>query len=606
MPFRGTYIGTRSLNAAILVAVMMLVFIVSFTWMNYQSIVKLSTMQERHAHSIGVSRQLIKLLSTVQDAETGHRGYQITGNETYLAPYLQAIREKDDHINHLRRIGAADVEFLETLQQVAIHVNQKFVEMAHSIEIYEQHGKAAAHNYISNNRGKAEMDAIRLLLAKLETREKQRQHALEGEIALSKAWAWRLYVAAVVIGVGLVFLGFYYLYRDNQIRNKFAQYLQQQDQAKNNFLAMLGHELRNPLATIRNSIDVLELQEELPPELMELKHIMERQTDVIIRLADDLLDASRISHNKLQVTKAPLDLKALLERAVSDTNKADREYGVNLVCDMPAEDVWVEADSARLLQVFGNLLHNAIKFSRRGQEVTIALTCSQADSALIEIRDQGEGMDEATLRLIFDPFAQGPGGTVYKRGGLGLGLALARGLIDLHGGKIAASSPGMGLGSKFQIWLPRIEKPARLPAVAADRRQSQRQCTVVIIDDRRDAAFPLRRMLELMGHTVYVAQSGQAGIDLCQEKRPDLVLCDIGLPEGMSGYDVARFLGKSPETSDIYLVAITGYGQDGARQQALEAGFHQYVTKPISLQGLQTIVGAIPCGTNNLLSGTTN
>ena len=365
---------------------------------------------------------------------------------------------------------------------------------------------------------------------------------------------------------------------------------------KSNFLAILGHELRNPLAAIRNSVDVLHLHNDnLPPQVEEIRAIIQRQTEVMVRLADDLMDTSRMTYSKLQIKLQPLNFRELLERLVSDARKTHRENNVSIdMAGSTEKAVWVDGDQARLSQIVNNLLQNAVKFSRTGQTVHCELTQPDAKTMQLCIRDHGMGIEPEKLEEIFEPFKQNRRND-RNTGGLGLGLALCRGFVQLHGGTITAESAGPQKGSVFVLRFPCIAAPTKETEQSVEPcPPSGRHCVIVVVDDRRDASYPLKRILEHMGHEVYIATTGTQGIELAREKKPDVVLCDIGLPE-ISGMDVARELRIYPETHDAYLVAITGYSADEMREESQLAGFDDFLTKPVSREGLHKIIAALPC-----------
>jgi CheY-like chemotaxis protein len=286
----------------------------------------------------------------------------------------------------------------------------------------------------------------------------------------------------------------------------------------------------------------------------------------------------------------------VVERAVTDVRSAVQHSGVVIELNAGPERIYANGDETRLAQVIGNLLYNAVKFSHRGGTVTVRVRATSKGDAAISITDQGVGMGPATLSTVFEPYAQGEATGARRRAGLGLGLTLVKGLVELHGGRIVAHSAGTGHGATFTVTLPIDRSPApEAPAPREAEVPSTRRCRVVVIDDRRDAAHTLRRMLELSGHDASVAEDGPRGVELVRKLQPDLVLCDLDLPGGMSGLDVARELRGGSATAHITLVAVTGHGDDDAREQALAAGFDRHEMKPLSLLVLQRILSALPC-----------
>jgi signal transduction histidine kinase len=365
--------------------------------------------------------------------------------------------------------------------------------------------------------------------------------------------------------------------------------LKEADRRKNEFLAMLGHELRNPLAPIRNAVQILRQSGVENPLVVRAREMIDRQVSHMARMVDDLLDVSRISNGKILVRQEPVDLTALLRNTAEDYRESLEAGGTSFGLSLPSEPVWVHGDPTRLSQAVGNLLHNAEKYTDHGQ---VRLTVQPLpDQGAVEIRveDNGVGMDPGLLDRLFEPFSQGERSLDRARGGLGLGLALAKGLIELHDGEIEASSAGPGQGACFTIRLPLTSspEPAREEAAPDTRGLSRR---VVVIEDNVDAAESLQLLLEIWGHQVEMVHDGPAGLDAVRRFEPDIVLCDIGLPGGMDGYEVARRLRSAGSTAR--LVALTGYGQQEDQQRALDAGFDLHLTKPVEPAALQKLLAA--------------
>ncbi|HEX6961466.1 MAG TPA: PAS domain S-box protein [Lacipirellula sp.] len=369
--------------------------------------------------------------------------------------------------------------------------------------------------------------------------------------------------------------------------------LREADRRKDEFLAMLGHELRNPLAGIVTGAHVLSMLS-LDPEAAEMQAVIARQATYMSRIVDDLLDVSRIARGKLRLRHQYANLRRLLQDTVDDYRKSRTLDDCELRVNIPDIDLWCWADPARLAQAFSNIIHNSYKFSDGPNVISIELAVdAEKTQAAITVCDRGIGMTAETLGRIFHPFSQADTSLERNRGGLGLGLALTRGLIRLHGGSVTAHSEGLGHGATFTIKLPCVPAPAgdgppkSPPTIASLER-------ILIIDDRRDALIPLNRMLQMEGHTVETAQDGAAGIAKAADFLPDVVLCDIGLPGEMNGYAVSRALRAMPETASAYLVAVTGYGHDEAKRMAKEAGFDYHLTKPLGKQQLRELLSRRP------------
>jgi PAS domain S-box-containing protein len=365
--------------------------------------------------------------------------------------------------------------------------------------------------------------------------------------------------------------------------------LREADRRKDEFLAILGHELRNPLAGIASAIEVLQSAKASDAERQEMVPILERQTQHMRRLTDDLLEISRISRGKLHVQTEPVEIVEVMRGTCTDFQRKLLAAGLALEVHLPETAVWVIGDATRLAQVLANLLDNAAKHTNAGDTVTVSLqNDAQARSAVLIVRDTGVGIQPELLGHVFEPFSQAA--SDEGRDGLGLGLALAQGLLELLGGEISAASQGSGKGAEFTVRLPVIEPPARQTTPSPTPCEIPQRFRILIIDDSRDAAYPLKILLSRLGHEVQIEIDGFAGVQAAKDSTPDLVLCDIGMPGSMDGYQVARELRTDPSTRSAYLVAVTGYGQDEDRRRAAAAGFDQHLTKPVGLDALSILL----------------
>jgi PAS domain S-box-containing protein len=364
------------------------------------------------------------------------------------------------------------------------------------------------------------------------------------------------------------------------------QRLREADRRKDDFLGILSHELRSPLAPIRNSVYVLRHAGGAQAE--RALHVIERQTAHLTRLVDDLLDVTRIARGKMQLRSERIDLRDVARRTGEDFRSLMEDRGVAFGVLLPEERVWVHADATRLAQVTANLLHNAAKFTRPGDAVTLSLDVV-GDAACIRVRDTGAGIDPALLPTVFDAFVQVDRTLARAEGGLGLGLALVRGIVELHGGSVAAESAGKGRGTEFTVRLP-LAPPAE-DGRQADLGRGDRGATgrrVLVVDDDRDAADSLAQLVALLGHDSEVAYDAQTALAKARARLPDVVLCDIGLP-GMDGYEVARAL-RASSPGRLRLVAVSGYAQPEDVTRAIEAGFDAHVAKPPDPERLEDLL----------------
>jgi PAS domain S-box-containing protein len=362
---------------------------------------------------------------------------------------------------------------------------------------------------------------------------------------------------------------------------------QEADQRKDEFLAMLAHELRNPLAPIRNSLELLRLRLPETPELRRQREVIERQVRQLGRLTDDLLDVSRLTRGRMELRREPVDLARLVRTTAEDHRGMLDDAGLTLHLDVPETPVIVNGDAARLAQAVGNLLHNAAKFTDPGGQVFVQLS-SRDGEASVSVRDTGIGISAEMLPRVFDTFTQADRSLARTRGGLGIGLALVKGILERHGGRTRAESAGPDCGATFTLTLPARPAELRPPTGALPGVIAGASKRVLIIEDNADAAETMRDLLQLTGHEVEVAGSGAAGIEAAERFRPEMVLCDIGLPE-MDGYEVARAIRRNPALASVRLIAITGYARDEDRQRAVEAGFDVHMAKPIDPGALRRL-----------------
>lgn len=378
---------------------------------------------------------------------------------------------------------------------------------------------------------------------------------------------------------------------EEALRAAYAR-LVEDDRHKNEFLAVLSHELRNPLAPIKNSLYILDRSAPGGDQARRAQAVIDRQVGHMGRLIDDLLDVSRVSQGKIQLQREKIELGELVRRTVDDHRATYLNAGVQLNCRPASQPMWLTADATRMAQVVGNLLGNAVKFTPRGGRVELTLE-PEDGAALLRVRDSGVGMTAAVIERVFQPFMQADETLDRSHGGLGLGLALVKGLVELHGGSVGAASEGPGRGAEFTIKLPLEAAPEKATPAPIVRPVSRRK--VLVIEDNVDAADSLKEALELSGHHVQVAYNGPEGISKAREFKPDVVLSDIGLP-GMDGYQVARAFRADAALRGIYLVALTGYALPEDSQRASEAGFQRHIAKPLSLQALEDLLAAPETG----------
>jgi signal transduction histidine kinase len=377
-------------------------------------------------------------------------------------------------------------------------------------------------------------------------------------------------------------------------RQRAQNALQDADQRKDEFLAMLSHELRNPLAAIDGAVRLMQQKNLFDPQLAWARDVLGRQLEQLGRLIDDLLDISRISRGKITLRREPVDLVTVIARAVETTRPLIEARNHELRVQMPDRPVRLHGDLVRLTQVVSNLLTNAAKYSSEAGQIELLVNSMRGDDGdqvEIRVRDTGIGIAPDQLVHVFELFRQLENPLSRREGGLGVGLALARGLVEMHGGQIEAHSPGVGHGSEFVVRLPQLVTPdTRARSVdAAQGRYMTTKLRLLLVDDNVDSARTLAMLLELSGHEVQVAHSGPAALALVGEYQPACVFLDIGMPE-MNGYEVARRLRGETRYDGMHLIALTGYGRDYDKQQAEAAGFDQYLIKPVAYEKLQELL----------------
>jgi signal transduction histidine kinase/PAS domain-containing protein len=362
--------------------------------------------------------------------------------------------------------------------------------------------------------------------------------------------------------------------------------LREQDRKKDEFLAVLAHELRNPLAPIRTGLDVLELTDEAAI-VSRTRAMMQRQVVHLVRLVDDLLDVSRVTRGKVTLKKERLDLRAVFSSAI-DTSRPALDAGqLELIVRVPSEPLWVDADPTRMAQVIANLLNNAAKYSPLGAPIVLE---AAAEAAMVQIRlvDRGKGIPQEMLSRVFDMFTQVDGDSGL---GLGIGLALARHLVAMHGGTLEVESAGIGQGAAFTIRLPRAEAAAETASLESFTPRGS-ALRVLVVDDNVDAAETLSSILELSGHSTRLVHTGSRAVPAAIDFRPDVVMLDIGLPE-LDGYQVARLLRNEPTVKHAAIIALTGWGSEEDRRQARSAGFDEHLVKPVDTAILAMVLANV-------------
>jgi len=385
--------------------------------------------------------------------------------------------------------------------------------------------------------------------------------------------------------------GFGKVMRDATDRKQAEDALKEADRRKDEFLAVLAHELRNPLAPLRNGLQIMRLAAHDTAAVNEARDMMERQLGHMVRLIDDLLDVSRISRNKMELRRQRVLLSDVVTHSVETARPLIDAQGHALEIDLPAEPIYLDADLTRLSQVFGNLLANSAKYTPRGGRIALHGERDHA-TVMVQVRDTGIGIPQHHLPRVFDMFSQVDRSIERAAGGLGIGLALVKGLVEMHGGAVTAASEGPDRGSTFTVRLPIAEAPAVAPAGAAATASAPEGAgarRILVVDDNRDAAASLASVLGLLGDEVRVAHDGIEAIEAAARFRPDVILMDVGMPR-MNGYDATRRIRAQPGGGTPVIVALTGWGQERDRVLSSEAGCDAHLVKPVNLDELQELL----------------
>jgi PAS domain S-box-containing protein len=370
--------------------------------------------------------------------------------------------------------------------------------------------------------------------------------------------------------------------------------LKEADRRKDEFLATLAHELRNPLAPIRNSLHLLRMTGGAGPAVERVHEIMERQVAHMVRLVDDLLELSRVSRGTIELKKEPVELATIINHAVETSKPFIDANGHQIAVALPTDSVRIDGDLVRLAQVFANLLNNAAKYTERGGNITVTARCED-NAVMVSVRDTGIGIPREMLTRVFDMFAQVDNSLRRSQDGLGIGLSLVHTLVSMHGGSVEAHSNGLGHGSEFIVRLPLADsgsRPRENESEHVNQADIPRTRRIMVVDDNRDAADSLGMLLRFLGADVHIAYDGQSALESLRICRPAVVLLDLGMP-GLDGFEVARRVRQDPDFCKVTLVALSGWGQEEDRQRAREAGFDHHLVKPIDLGGLQALLTSL-------------
>jgi CheY-like chemotaxis protein len=381
--------------------------------------------------------------------------------------------------------------------------------------------------------------------------------------------------------------------RAEEMLRQYAADLSEADHRKNEFLAMLAHELRNPLAPIRNALQMLRLTSGNGKTVQSTTEMMERQVGQMVRLVDDLLDVSRISRGKIELRKERVELASVVHHAVEACRLAIECANHDLTITLPPQPIYLSGDPTRLAQVMGNLLNNACKFTDNGGRISLTVE-REGEQAVIRVRDSGIGIAADQLPRIFDMFMQVDTSLERAVSGLGIGLTLVKNLVEMHDGTLEVNSEGLGQGSEFVVRLPALVETAKLPppepTVSEPTTTTARR--ILIVDDNRDSAESLAMLLKMTGHETHTAYDGLEAVNTAMTFMPDVIFMDIGLPN-LNGYEACRKIREQPWGKDMVLIALTGWGQEEDRQKSRDAGFNGHLVKPVEHAALMKLLAEL-------------
>ncbi len=384
---------------------------------------------------------------------------------------------------------------------------------------------------------------------------------------------------------------------DINAQRQAEEALREADRRKDEFIAVLAHELRNPLAPVRSAVEILKRIGPSEPRVERTREVIARQVTHMARLIDDLLDVSRIGRGKLALRKERCDLAQIARETAEDYRTSLESQGLRLAVHTGPDPLWVEGDPVRLAQMLGNLLTNAGRFNNPGGHIAVQAGADLEEGmAVVRVTDTGIGIDKDMMARLFDPFEQAAQDLARSRGGLGLGLALTKGLSDLHGGTVQADSQGLGKGAVFSLRIPMVRGVHDLHVTAQDAPGEARRLRVLIVEDNRDAAATLGELLQLSGHEVELSFDGRSGLAKAHQFLPQVIISDLGLPGEVDGYELARRVRDHPQLAGVHLIAVSGYADLEARRRSAEAGYDAHLPKPPDIRGLERLLGVLVRG----------
>jgi PAS domain S-box-containing protein len=689
--------------------------------LSYNNTLQLYAAADGVARSVQVQSALDHVLTSAAEAETGARGFVISGNDRYLEPFKAAERRIDAEVSRLAQLTRDNAEQEADVPRLQRFIVQKLDELRLIIAVRTENGADAARGIVLTDRGRVAMDSVHAVVARMEARETATVAEKTAEYTQSRDWAVSAGLAAgftaLVLVTAFVLLqqgnirsraiaaeqlleqkelfrttlasigdaviatdrgarvtfvnpvaesltgwksteaegeplasvfeiineetraplqnpalralrdgaviargnqtvlvakhghetpiddsaapirdahgmmtGAVLIFRDITERKAAERALRDADRRKDEFLAVLAHELRNPLAPMRNALEMVRLSADDPSTVRSVRGTMERQVEHMVRLTDDLLDVSRITRDRLELRRKSVDLTVVIHHAMESADPILKERRHSVTLSLPEKPLIVSADEGRLSQVLYNLLGNSAKYTNPGGAIHVTAR-RDGHSAVISVSDNGIGISRENLHTVFDMFVQVDGSLERSQGGLGIGLTLSRRIVELHGGNITAASDGPGKGATMTLTMPAIEEDLVTPAPSPRTYALARGRRILIADDNRDSADTLAAMLQMVGHDVRVCYDGVNALTQAELFRPEVMLLDIGMPV-LNGHALATRVREKPWGHGIRLIALTGWGQPEDIRRSERAGFDHHLVKPVELAHLQDLIGA--------------
>lgn len=544
--------------------------------------------------------ELARVEATLGAAEAAQRRFLLARGATSLAPLEAARTVLAIQLDRLAELTQGDVRQGQLVSQLSLAARRRLVLLDEGVRRYRQAGTTELPREDPAEREAAA--AVRSALDGLEGAERRTLAAREAATARSRFAAGAAAIASTLLGFCLVVVGLLLLRRElaadaaaTAAVEKANAALRDADRRKDEFLASLAHELRNPLAAMRNSVELLDASvdgdDEKARERKGLaRAVLRRQLAHLTRLVDDLLDLSRVTSSRLVLKKEAVPLAEIIEAALETTRPALEARRHELSVVSPRESVLVEGDPVRLAQVVSNLLSNAAKYSPPGGRIELAVAADEVE-AIVRVTDDGIGLAPRDLERVFGLFEQGSARPVDDEG-LGVGLALSRRLAQLHGGSLTATSAGPGHGSTFTLRIPRASAPEREAAPLAPAPAATTACRVLLVEDNADGARSLAELLSLAGHEVHVASDGPSGLEAARHLLPDAVVLDVGLP-GFDGYELARRLRAESSLAGVLLIALSGWAGRDDRARSSDAGIDHHLVKPVGVARLGELLATV-------------